>query len=311
MPPSSDHNSSPTHSTSSTVPPPIYYNSSSSSVHTSSLPAETTVMVFYPSISTNTVSASTLDPSPSPTTNESLTNSESLTTLYVSITIPVLFIVIVAVLAVIIVVIVKGRHRKSISCGAWYSPKPTVIQPQPLTDRNVSSPALPTKVMLIYSTETKEKKLLEILTFLDNDLCSLHDERGQRLFEVCRYDTSTERDHPSEWLDKNYRHCDYIICIIGKKFKREWNDEVRPDTPLVYAFHQLFNASFSSAANPLNKIVVVLRNKSKDEKHIPSQYLQGRKTYNLDDIDGLASYMLGRPRHIFVGGEGSQSTTRV
>lgn len=244
----------------------------------------------------------TAKPSPSPFTNESQT------TLYISIIIPIVFVVIGAVVIVIIFVLVKRRYRKSVSCGVWYSPnKPTVVQPQPLANRNMTYPSLPIKVMLIYSTETKEKKLIEILAFLVDELGSLSDEHGHKLFNVCRYDTSTERDHPSEWLDKNYKYCDYIICVVGKKFKREWNDEVRPDTPLVYAFHQLFNASFTSTANPLGKIVVVLGNKSKDEQHIPSQYLQGRKTYSLDDIDGLASYMLGRPRHIFFG----ESTSAV
>lgn len=209
-------------------------------------------------------------------------------------------IVVLAILALVLTVtVVKMRLQRRKFCCTWYKPKPSVVQPQPLPDRHRNN-GLPTRVMLIYSTETKEKKLLEILVFLDDGLGSLHDENGRKLFEICKYDMSVERDHPSEWLDKNYRNCDHVVCIVGKKFKKEWEDEVRPDMPLVYAFHQLFNASFTSSTNPLNKIVIVLRNKSKDEKHIPSQYLQGRQRFGIDDTDGLASYMLGRPRHVFL-----------
>ncbi len=198
-----------------------------------------------------------------------------------------------------IVAVILTRNRRLPNICSCYNPKP-VIQPETPTHRP-SNNNLPTKVMLIYSTQTKEKKLLDILTFLDCDLGSLVDENGDKLFHICKYDTSTERDHPSEWLDKHYKTCDYIICVVGKKFRREWNDDIRPATPLVYAFHQLFNSSFTTSTNPVNKIIIVLRNTPQDDKHIPSEYLQGRRRFGLDDIEGLAGYMLGRPRHVFIG----------
>ena len=222
---------------------------------------------------------------------------ESDKTVYVILAIGI-FAVVLAVVAFISIIALMLQKRSYLPLCSWYKSKPQVSQP-PIPLRERPNNSLPARVMLIHSTETKEKKLLEILTFLDHDLSLLQDEDGTQLFEICRYDTGTAMDHPSEWLEKNYKSCDYIICVVGKKFKREWNDEIRPNLPLVFAFHQLFNASFTSSSNPLDKLVIVLRNKSKDEKHIPSQYLRGKQIFEMDDIQGLSSYMLGRPRHVF------------
>ena len=293
---------------SSTTPDPINYTPTHTTItvhatsdpitaHTASDPITAhTASDLTTHTTSDSVAHDYLDPSSSSVVSP--TNKTRAMPYIISSSVIIVVLIVVAIVFVISAIVIRKRGvlRK---CSCYYNPKP-VVQPQPLNNgpRNNDSP---TRVMLIHSMETKEKKLLEILTFLDHDLGSLYDENGSKLFDICRYDISTERNHPSEWLDKHYKSCDYIICVVGKKFKREWNNETRPDAPLVYAFNQLFNSSFSTSSNPLHKIVIVLRNKLQDEKHIPSQYLQGRKRFNMDDTDGLASYMLGRPRHLFIG----------
>ena len=274
-----------------------------SSYTTSILPSSITSSPSSPSISTHYTSSymmSSPDPSPSPQVNKKPPNNHAVIYIASSISVLFVFVVTVAVVVVFILFVIMKRRGCCFGLCPRYKSKPQGEQLYPMDNRSHRNTGLPTRVMLIHSTETKEKKLLEILTFLEQDLGSLEEEDGKKLFSICRYDTATERDHPSEWLDKNYKSCDYIICIMGKKFKREWNNEIRPNMPLVFAFHQLFNASFTTASsNPLDKLVIVLRSKSKDEKHIPSQYLRGKKIFEMDDIQGLASYMLGRPRHVF------------
>ncbi len=304
---STKHSTTTSHSIhSTTTSQSIHSTTTSQSSYTSTSPSSITSSPSSHSTSHYTSSSTVLmngymmsspDPSPSPRANDKPSNQA---VVYIASSIS--FLLVFATVAVIFILLVIMKRRRC-CLGIWprCKSKPQGEQLYPMDNiRPRRNNGLPTRVMLIHSTETKEKKLLEILTFLEQDLGSLEEDDGKKLFSICRYDTATERDHPSEWLDKNYKSCEYIICIMGKKFKQEWNNEIRPNMPLVFAFHQLFNASFTTAsANPLDKLVIVLRSKSKDEKHIPSQYLRGRQIFEMDDIQGLASYMLGRPRHVF------------
>ena len=254
--------------------------------------------------------------SPSPHNNKDLKEMRGKAYYATLVVVPIAILIFVAIIVITVVVLkrsgskyFRGNHEVTSHPDKGES---SMSRPWSGTTGTINT-ELPIRVMLIYSTETKEKKELEILTFLDHDLGSFQEEDGSKLFKIYKYDTSMERDHPSEWLDKHYRQCNYIICVVGKKFRREWNDEVRPSMPLIYAFHQLFNSLFndSSEENHLRKIILVLRNEAKDEKNIPSQYLQGARRFKICDVDGIARYMSGRTKYSFKDVSGIETSSAL
>ena len=89
-----------------------------------------------------------------------------------------------------------------------------------------------------------------------------------------------------------------MLCVVDKKFGREWNDEVRPDTPMVYSFQQLFNSLFSSKED-LSKIIVIVRDKSEGDQNIVpvTIYLNGRPRFTIVDTEGLAYILTQKPKY--------------
>ena len=267
---------------------------------------ETIVMTTSLSInSSNHVSMETIVMTTSPSPVDS--NNVLSPSIYYALVIILVGIMIFLIIGVVfLVMFVRRQHNKVIHEVPGETPiavKPlepyiTAIPPYKVQRPHsiINTVSLPTKVMLIYSTETSENEVQQILTFLKGDLEDIADTDDQRLINVLYYDKSTQRSQPSSWVEKTYKEVSFVLCVVDEKFCREWNDEVRPDTPVVYSFQQLFNSLFSSKED-LSKIIVIVRDKSEGDQNIPSHYLKGRPRFAIDDTEGLAYILTQKPKY--------------
>ena len=282
----------------------IVMTTSTSSINSSNhVSMETIVMTTSPS-SINRVSMETIVMTTSPSIDSN--NVVSLSIYYTPVIVLVGIMIFLIIGVIFLIMLIRRQRNKVIHevqvetpiAGMPLETDITVIPPYKVHRPHsvINTVSLPTKVMLIYSTETSENEVEQILTFLKGDLEDIADTDDHRLINVLYYDKSTQRSQPSSWVEKTYKEVSFVLCVVDKKFCREWNDEVRPDTPVVYSFQQLFNSLFSSKED-LSKIIVIVHDKSEGDQNIPSHYLKGRPRFAIDDTEGLAYILTQKPKY--------------
>ena len=156
------------------------------------------------------------------------------------------------------------------------------------------------KVLLIYSLATSEDQVRIILQLLVHDLkltLQNYSMEKDRDYEVVWYDCSKlgREEGIAQWVEREVKACDKVLCICNKEFKREWEGEIEPiEGSLVSCIKNLYLGSLRE----VSKYATVLMHVT-HEDYIPSQYFKRCRQFlcEKNSVEDIAHYVLDTPPH--------------
>ena len=166
----------------------------------------------------------------------------------------------------------------------------------------MSSKSTRGRVLLIFSLETPRSQQEVILQLLGRDLTSTlqnccMEKDGEYVYpEVVWYDRSKlgRKEGMAQWVEREVKACDKVLCVCNEEFKREWDGEIEPfEGSLVSCIKNLYLGSLNEAA----KYVIVLMQVSHGDC-IPKyfkmccQFLCEKNT-----VEDIAHCVLNTPLH--------------
>ena len=177
-------------------------------------------------------------------------------------------------------------------------PSPTDINDYPPLHIMNSKPR--GRVLLIYSLDTSEDQEKIILQLLVYDLkltlqnyCMEKD--GD--YEVVWYDCSKlgRGEGMAQWVEREVRACDKVLCVCNKEFKGEWEGEIEPiKGSLVSCIKNLYLGSLKETS----KYAIVLMHVT-HEDYIPTEYFKMCRQFlcEKNSVEDIAHYVLDTPPH--------------
>ena len=157
------------------------------------------------------------------------------------------------------------------------------------------------RVLLIFSLETPRSQQEVILQLLGRDLTStlqnysMEKDRENVHPEVVWYDRSKlgRREGMAQWVEREVKACDKVLCVCNKEFKREWEGEIEPiEGSLVSCIKRLYLGSLNEASS---KYAVVFMNAAHRQYYLPTIYFRTSPNFlcEKDSVKEIAHYILG------------------
>lgn len=235
-------------------------------------PDEATCCSF---LSSSAVPMSTFMFTPTPTPSPPPSTLSSPTYIYATSAIAIIVLILILTAALCGIIWIIWRYRRP---GRGYSLKfsrdsspPEPIDPGPIVS-----------VLVIFSPRTPQLETQTIMQCLVAEL-------GNYNIESQIPDLHLPRENIFDWLTEQHEKVDAVLFVCNKYFSEEWKQTVILENHLkvVYCIKTLFRIDS-------DKYAVVLTD-SDDHEHIPP-LLENRKTYSIDDYDGIARFVRNIPR---------------
>ena len=166
----------------------------------------------------------------------------------------------------------------------------------------MSSKSTRGRVLLIFSLETPRSQQEVVLQLLGRDLtstlqnCSMEKDGENVHPEVVWYDRSKlgRREGMAQWVEREVKACDKVLCVCNEEFKREWDGEIEPfEGSLVSCIKNLYLGSLNEAA----KYVIVLMQVSHGDC-IPNYFKMCRQFLcEKNSVEDIAHCVLNTPLH--------------
>ena len=99
----------------------------------------------------------------------------------------------------------------------------------------------------------------------------------------------------AQWVEREVRACDKVLCVCNKEFKREWEGEIEPiEGSLVSCIKNLYLGSL----NEVSKYAIVLMHVTHKD-YIPTQYFKMCRQFlcERNSVKDIAHYVLDTPPH--------------
>ena len=153
------------------------------------------------------------------------------------------------------------------------------------------------RVLLIYSLATSKDQERIILQLLVQDLkltlqnCSMEKDGD---YEVVWYDCSKlgRGEGIAQWVEREVKACDKVLCVCNKEFKKEWEGEIEPiEGSLVSCIKRLYLGSLKEAS----KYAIVFMRTAHREHYLPTTYFKTSHCFlcERDSVNNIAHYILG------------------
>ena len=152
------------------------------------------------------------------------------------------------------------------------------------------------RVLLIFSLETPRGQREVILQLLARDLrnCCMEKDGDYVYPEVVWYDRSNlgRGEGMAQWVEREVKACDKVLCVCNKEFKREWEGEIEPiEGSLVSCIKRLYLGSLKEAS----KYAIVFMRTAHREHYLPTTYFKTSHCFlcERDSVNNIAHYILG------------------
>ena len=152
------------------------------------------------------------------------------------------------------------------------------------------------RVLLIFSLETPRGQREIILQLLAHDLrnCCMEKDGDYVYPEVVWYDRSNlgRGEGMAQWVEREVKACDKVLCVCNKEFKKEWEGEIEPiEGSLVSCIKRLYLGSLKEAS----KYAIVFMSTAHREHYLPTTYFKTSHFFlcEKDSVNNIAHYILG------------------
>ena len=112
--------------------------------------------------------------------------------------------------------------------------------------------------------------------------------------EVVWYDRSNlgRGEGMAQWVEREVKACDKVLCVCNKEFKKEWEGEIEPiEGSLVSCIKRLYLGSLREAS----KYAIVFMSTAHREHYLPTTYFRTSHFFlcEKDSVKNIAHYILG------------------
>ena len=203
---------------------------------------------------------------------------------------------------ILVVVALIGIVAIAVAIWKTYTPSRKVPPTPPFTPPSTPilislPPSKPgARVLLIFSLETPRGQQEIILQLLAHDLqnCCMEKDGDYVYPEVVWYDRSKlgRGEGMAQWVEREVRACDKVLCVCNKEFKREWEGEIEPiEGSLVSCIKRLYLGSLNEAS----KYAIVFMSTAHREHYLPTTYFKTSHFFlcERDSVKNIAHYILG------------------